>query len=112
MVGLNTAAARHGEHPRLHTEIRSFIELIFDIASASLSCYQERKRMAGLLDFIDLEELCLTLLDLDPVRESMKERLDLVLVDEFQDTSLLSLHRTPRKMPGAMGQGGGDRPPV
>jgi len=91
MVGLNAAAARHGEHPRLHGEIRAFVELIFDIASASLSCYQERKRMAGLLDFIDLEELCLTLLDLDPVRESMKERLDLVLVDEFQDTSPIQL---------------------
>ncbi|HSE84644.1 MAG TPA: UvrD-helicase domain-containing protein, partial [Candidatus Binatia bacterium] len=91
MVGLNAAAARHGGHPRLHAQIRTFIELIFDIASTSLSCYQERKKMAGLLDFIDLEELCLTLLDLDPVRESLKERLDLVLVDEFQDTSPIQL---------------------
>ena len=91
MVGLNAAAARHGEHPRLHEEIRTFTELIFEIARASLSCYQERKRMAGLLDFIDLEELCLTLLDLDVVRQSMKERLDLVLVDEFQDTSPIQL---------------------
>jgi len=90
-VGLSTAAARHGEHPRLHAEIRTFTELIFEIASASLSCYQERKRMAGLLDFIDLEELCLTLLDLDAVRDSIKERLDLVLVDEFQDTSPIQL---------------------
>ena len=91
MAGLNAAAARHGEHPRLQDEIRTFTELIFEIASASLSCYQERKRLAGLLDFIDLEELCLTLLDLDPVRDSMKERLDVVLVDEFQDTSPIQL---------------------
>ena len=88
---LIAAAARHGEHPRLHDEIRTFTELIFKIASASLSCYQERKKLAGLLDFIDLEELCLTLLDFDPVRDSMKERLDLVLVDEFQDTSPIQL---------------------
>ena len=91
MAGLNAAAARHGEHPRLQDEIRTFTKLIFEIASASLGCYQERKRLAGLLDFIDLEELCLTLLDLDPVRDSMKERLDLVLVDEFQDTSPIQL---------------------
>ena len=89
--GLNSAAACHREHPRLHDEIRTFIELIFRLANASLSCYQERKNLAGLLDFIDLEELCLTLLDFDPVRDSMKERLDLVLVDEFQDTSPIQL---------------------
>jgi ATP-dependent helicase/nuclease subunit A len=89
--GLNGAAARHCEHPRLHDEIRNFTELIFKLASASLSCYQERKKLAGLLDFIDLEELCLMLLDFDPVRDSMKERLDLVLVDEFQDTSPIQL---------------------
>ena len=47
--------------------------------------------MAGLLDFIDLEELCLRLLDYEPVRASLKERLDLVLVDEFQDTSPIQL---------------------
>jgi ATP-dependent helicase/nuclease subunit A len=29
--------------------------------------------------------------DFDPVRDSMKERLDLVLVDEFQDTSPIQL---------------------
>ena len=91
IAGLNAAAACHCEHPRLHDEIRAFTALIFKIASASLSCYQERKRLAGLLDFIDLEELCLTLLDLDTVRDSMKERLDLVLVDEFQDTSPIQL---------------------
>jgi ATP-dependent helicase/nuclease subunit A len=88
---LNSAAARHCEHPRLHGEIRTFIELAYRIASVSLSCYQERKRAAGLLDFIDLEELCLKLFDREPVRRSLKQRLDLVLVDEFQDTSPIQL---------------------
>ena len=88
---LKGAAARHCEHPRLHEEIRSFTELVYRIASASLNCYQERKGLAGLLDFIDLEEFCLRLLDYEPVRVSLKERLDLVLVDEFQDTSPIQL---------------------
>ena len=91
MAALNSAAARHCEHSRLREEIRSFTELVYRIASASLSCYQERKQLAGLLDFIDLEELCLRLLDYEPVRASLKERLDLVLVDEFQDTSPIQL---------------------
>ncbi|MBI4529383.1 MAG: UvrD-helicase domain-containing protein [Deltaproteobacteria bacterium] len=91
VTGLNEAAARHCEHPRLHEDIRAFTELVYRIAKASLGCYQERKRVAGLLDFIDLEELCLTLLNDATVGSSLKERLDLVLVDEFQDTSPIQL---------------------
>lgn len=85
------AAGRHPEHPRLHDDIRTFTELVFSIAGKSLLCYQERKSAAGLLDFTDLEEICLQLMDNEAVAASLEERLDLVLVDEFQDTSPIQL---------------------
>ncbi len=91
IAGLINVASLHPGHPQLHGEIRTLIELLFKIARDSLSCYQARKRSAGLLDFIDLEEFCLRLLDDKEVRAALKERLDLVLVDEFQDTSPVQL---------------------
>ncbi len=91
VAGLITAAACHFEHPRLHDEIATFITLVFKLAEQSLNRYQETKRAAGLLDFIDLEERCLELLDNKQVRAALSEKIDLVLVDEFQDTSPIQL---------------------
>ncbi len=89
--GVRTAASRHLEHPRLRRDVEGFTREIFDIAARGLACYQERKRDKGVLDYIDLEERCLQLLSVPSVRESLRSRLDLVLVDEFQDTSPIQL---------------------
>jgi ATP-dependent helicase/nuclease subunit A len=91
IAGLTAAADCHFEHPRLHDEIATFITLVFKLAEQSLNRYQETKRAAGLLDFIDLEERCLELLDNKQVRAALSEKIDLVLVDEFQDTSPIQL---------------------
>jgi ATP-dependent exoDNAse (exonuclease V) beta subunit len=88
---VHSAAAQHLGHPRLREEIHALIRRMFDVASRGLRAYQELKREQGLLDFVDQEVLALELLSRPAVREVLKDEIDLVLVDEFQDTSPLQL---------------------
>src|SRR5690606_29375274 len=84
-------AARHPGHPHLHTDIRTFIELTFACAAEALDHFSEFKRERGLLDFTDQEALALDLLRQPDIRARMRERFDLLMVDEFQDTSPIQL---------------------
>ncbi len=52
-----------------------------------LEAYARAKRAAGVLDFSDLESLASQAMKLARVREPLRRRFDLVLVDEFQDTN-------------------------
>lgn len=79
------------QHPRLHSDLQQYLTLIFDCAVDSLEAYQDYKKSAGLVDFVDQELLALGLLDVPSVRDALKARFDLVLIDEFQDTSPIQL---------------------
>ncbi len=57
------------------------------IASYSLELYDRYKRKAGGLDFNDLEIFARRLLEEQSVRQHFHKELDLILVDEFQDTN-------------------------
>jgi ATP-dependent exoDNAse (exonuclease V) beta subunit len=63
--------------------------------------YREQKRQAGLLDFADLEEYTVRLLDEHTdVRERVRSQFDHILMDEYQDTNgqqarLMRLVRAP-----------------
>lgn len=86
------AASRYEVHPRLHSDIRDYIGLVFDVAIRSLAEYQNLKSERGLMDFTDLEQQALALLENHPETTSiLADELDLVVVDEFQDTSPLQL---------------------
>ncbi len=91
VIAVQAAAARHLGHPRLHAEMARFIRLLFQIAAGGLAAYQRHKRERGMIDFVDQEALALELLRRDDVRAALEGQLDLVLVDEFQDTSPLQL---------------------
>jgi ATP-dependent exoDNAse (exonuclease V) beta subunit len=78
-------------HPRLHSDLKTYITEVFECAAESLDAYQQFKMANGLVDFVDQEYLALKLLDNPAVRESLKSRLDLALIDEFQDTSPIQL---------------------
>lgn len=78
-------------HPRLHQDLKSYLKNVFDCAADCLEAYQTYKSANGLVDFIDQEYLTLSLLDKPAVQESLRSRLDLVLIDEFQDTSPIQL---------------------
>ena len=85
------AAAAHGEHPRLRAEMHRLTRLLFQIAADGLEAYQRHKLEHGTIDFVDQETLALQLLRRPDVRAALEGQLDLVLVDEFQDTSPLQL---------------------
>jgi ATP-dependent exoDNAse (exonuclease V) beta subunit len=65
--------------------------------------YRERKRAAGVLDFSDLEEFTVRLLeDRIDTRERVRSQFDHILMDEFQDTNgqqarLMQLVRAPKR---------------
>lgn len=85
------AAGAVQHHPQLHEDLERYIDSIFTCAAASLDEYQNYKKANGLVDFVDQEYLTLQLLDNPSVQESLKSRLELVLIDEFQDTSPIQL---------------------
>ncbi|WP_052378928.1 UvrD-helicase domain-containing protein [Polycyclovorans algicola] len=88
---IREAAGRFVHHPRFAADIREYLMLVFDLAARTLETYRDTKSRAGTLDFIDQEALLLHHLDQPLVHEALKEELQLVVVDEFQDVSPLQL---------------------
>ena len=88
---INELAARFGEHSELHQDIRGYLTQMFALCADALAVYAERKRELGVLDFADQEHLLLKVLDHPTVATVLHEELDLLLVDEFQDTSPIQL---------------------
>jgi ATP-dependent helicase/nuclease subunit A len=85
------AAATHLAHPRLRADMHRLTRLLFQVAADGLTAYQEHKRERGVIDFVDQETLALALLRRPDVCADLAGQLDLVLIDEFQDTSPLQL---------------------
>ena len=84
-------AMDYDRHSALHQDIKSYSEGLFDIASASLEHFQKLKKQRGLIDFVDQEQLLLNLLEDESVQSRLSSELDLLMVDEFQDTSPIQL---------------------
>lgn len=79
-------------HPDLQNDIRQMIQYIFQCAGEALSYYEQFKQKQGLMDFVDQETLVLDLIQKNqPFKSSMEDRLQLLMVDEFQDTSPIQL---------------------
>lgn len=88
---IREAGARHHGDPRLHRDLADAITLVFDLARRALDAYRKQKDELGVIDFVDQECLALDALTRPDVRRRLKGELDLVLVDEFQDTSPIQL---------------------
>ncbi|MCH2023928.1 MAG: UvrD-helicase domain-containing protein [Saprospiraceae bacterium] len=84
-------AKSHNTHPAFHLQISMYVSNIFNAAIAALKEYEQYKKVRGLIDYIDMEVLILKLLEQDIVKEVLSEEIDLLLVDEFQDTNPLQL---------------------
>lgn len=65
----------------------AFVALLQRFASE----YQTEKDRRGELDFSDLQQKAITLLDNEEIRERLREKYRHVMVDEFQDTNVLQL---------------------
>jgi ATP-dependent helicase/nuclease subunit A len=76
-------------------------KLLIEILRRFDAIYRARKRQAGVLDFADLEEFAVVLLQRQPeVQARLRQQFDRILMDEFQDTNgqqkkLLDLVRAP-----------------
>ncbi|TNE65446.1 MAG: DNA helicase UvrD [Bacteroidetes bacterium] len=88
---LREFARNHDAHPKFRDDIRRFLELVFDISIDALGEYELYKKKRGLIDYTDMETYVSRLLRIDTVRETLRQELDLLLVDEFQDTSPIQL---------------------
>lgn len=85
------AAGRHDIHPRLRDDCERMIRLNFSIAARTLEAYRAHKAGWGSIDFVDQEVLALQALNMKEVFSRVAGELDLVLVDEFQDTNPIQL---------------------
>lgn len=84
-------AQSHIGHPHFQNDVKDFIDHIFDIGIEALREYDRYKKERGLIDYTDMEVLIKRLLDNTQVQEVLRQELDLLLVDEFQDTSPIQL---------------------
>jgi ATP-dependent helicase/nuclease subunit A len=84
-------ANKHIQLPEFQQDIHDYIELIFDIASDALQEFDRYKKQRGLIDYIDMEVHINRLMDHPDVRAVLEDELDLLMVDEFQDTSPIQL---------------------
>jgi len=84
-------AMDYEKHPQLHADIKDYTESLFIIASESINSFQTYKAKRGLIDFADQEQLLLSTLEDNSVQERLSDELDLLMVDEFQDTSPIQL---------------------
>ncbi len=84
-------AWKHEEHPHFLKDIQEFISNIFDIAIKAIEEYDKFKQKRGLIDYIDMETHVKKLLQHQDVHAVLSEEIDLLMVDEFQDTSPIQL---------------------
>lgn len=84
-------AASHTSFSAFQQDIKDFIYLLFDCAKDAIKEYARYKQQRGQIDYTDMEVLVLRLLDDPIVQETLSEELDLLMVDEFQDTSPIQL---------------------
>ena len=85
------AALVFAANPKLREDVIFFNKQIFDFAASSLESYQTLKAKRGLVDFVDQEQRLYNTLDKPTVQDTLRGELDLLMVDEFQDTSPIQL---------------------
>lgn len=88
---IHNAASFHTTHPQLHEDIRTIIEAIFYCAAEAIDLYEKEKNLRGLIDFTDQEYLALKILENPEYTDALKERIEAIFVDEFQDSSPLQI---------------------
>jgi len=91
MEALQNLALSHDEHPQFREDVKGYIDIVFDIATDALGEFEQYKKKRGLIDYTDMETYVSKLLRNDSVRETLRQEIGLLLVDEFQDTSPIQL---------------------
>ncbi|GAB3273583.1 UvrD-helicase domain-containing protein [Sinomonas notoginsengisoli] len=85
----------HGEllsNTAFHQDLEGYIRGVFSCAADCIDAYEEFKRANALMDFVDQEAKVLELArHNEAFRIAFRGRIQLLVVDEFQDTSPLQL---------------------
>ena len=68
-------------------KILEYIDLIFDVVNRLSQKYQNYKKEQHSVDYVDIENHFLTLLDNEEVKADIRKNFKYVFVDEFQDSS-------------------------
>ena len=84
-------ALLYERHPDFQNDLRTLTHGVYDIAADCLRRFAQLKTEHGLIDFADMEQLTLHALDHKAVRERLANEVELLLVDEFQDTNPMQL---------------------
>lgn len=91
LQGVHREASCCLAHPRLRADLEQYVLAVFRFAAHGLEHYRTYKERQRLIDFVDQEERVLTLLRDAQARGRIAERVEFLLVDEFQDTSPIQL---------------------
>ncbi|MEM6396971.1 MAG: UvrD-helicase domain-containing protein [Bacteroidota bacterium] len=81
----------HATLGEFQDDLRKYIKNLFDCARKAIREFDRYKKSRGLIDYTDMEVLILRLLEKPAVQETLRAELDLLMVDEFQDTSPIQL---------------------
>ena len=84
-------AQKHTQFVDFQEDIKQYIDNVFEIVIEAIAEYDHFKKQRGLIDYTDMEVLVRNLLASPSVSEVLKDELDLLMVDEFQDTSPIQL---------------------
>jgi ATP-dependent helicase/nuclease subunit A len=84
-------AQKHTQFIDFQEDIKQYIDNVFEIMIEAIAEYDHFKKQRGLIDYTDMEVLVRNLLANPSVSEVLKDELDLLMVDEFQDTSPIQL---------------------
>ncbi len=88
---LTELGQRHASLAAFQEDLKAYQDLLFDCAQSAIEEYDTYKKNRGRIDYTDMEVLVLKLLDHPSVQEALSRELDLLMVDEFQDTSPIQL---------------------
>ena len=84
-------AVLYERHPKFQQDLRAFTHGVFEAAADCMRRFAQLKTDHGLIDFADMEQLILHALDDEAVRARLADEVELLLVDEFQDTNPMQL---------------------
>jgi len=91
IAGLRSFCAGLRRHPGLISDCRRFMELLTKQVLEVEREYSRYKTARGLLDYTDMEERFYQLASDPDFAKDLKAEMDLVIVDEFQDTNPVQL---------------------
>lgn len=91
MQPLTEKASLYDQISLMRLDLKNHIEGVFECVADCLEVYSLYKSERGLFDFIDQEEIALSALSNEAIKDALNNRFRCLVVDEFQDTSPIQL---------------------